>query len=81
MIRSFTLSLLTLMAALACAAPVAPGDGTERGPWPGWEPSPRTQVVLLGTGTPNLDPDRSGPALAVVVDGVWYLVKFPAKPK
>jgi ribonuclease BN (tRNA processing enzyme) len=30
--------------------------------------------VLLGTGTPNLDPDRSGPALAVVVDGVWYLV-------
>jgi len=34
----------------------------------------RTRVVLLGTGTPNADPDRSGPALAVVVDGNAYLV-------
>jgi ribonuclease BN (tRNA processing enzyme) len=36
----------------------------------------RTQLVLLGTGTPNADPDRSGPALAVVVDDVPYLVDF-----
>jgi ribonuclease BN (tRNA processing enzyme) len=36
--------------------------------------STRTQVVLLGTGTPNPDPDRSGPALAVVVHGRAYLV-------
>ncbi len=36
----------------------------------------RTQVVLLGTGTPNAEPDRSGPALAIVVDGVPYLVDF-----
>ena len=34
----------------------------------------RTRVVLLGTGTPNADPDRSGPALAVVVNGQTYLV-------
>jgi ribonuclease BN (tRNA processing enzyme) len=34
----------------------------------------RTRVVLLGTGTPNADPDRSGPAVAVVVDGRAYLV-------
>jgi ribonuclease BN (tRNA processing enzyme) len=33
-----------------------------------------TQVVLLGTGTPNADPDRSGPAVAVVVNGSAYLV-------
>ncbi|MEZ5319867.1 MAG: MBL fold metallo-hydrolase [Vicinamibacterales bacterium] len=33
----------------------------------------RTQVVMLGTGTPIPDPDRSGPAVAVVVDGVAYL--------
>ena len=26
----------------------------------------RTRVVLLGTGTPNADPDRWGPAVAVV---------------
>jgi ribonuclease BN (tRNA processing enzyme) len=30
--------------------------------------------VLLGTGTPNADPDRSGPSVAVVVNGVAYLV-------
>lgn len=36
----------------------------------------RTQVVLLGTGTPNADPARSGPAVAVVVDDVPYLVDF-----
>jgi ribonuclease BN (tRNA processing enzyme) len=30
--------------------------------------------VLLGTGTPNADPDRSGPAVAIVVNGAPYLV-------
>jgi len=33
-----------------------------------------TRLVLLGTGTPNVDPERWGPALAVVVDGQAYLV-------
>lgn len=33
-----------------------------------------TRVVLLGTGTPNADPDRSGPAVAVVVNRTPYLV-------
>jgi ribonuclease BN (tRNA processing enzyme) len=33
-----------------------------------------TRVVLLGTGTPNADPDRSGPAVAVIVNGSVYLV-------
>lgn len=32
------------------------------------------QVVVLGTGTPNPDPDRSGPAVAVLVNGTAYLV-------
>jgi ribonuclease BN (tRNA processing enzyme) len=36
--------------------------------------SGRTQVVLLGTGTPNAEPDRSGPAVAVVVDDTPYLI-------
>jgi len=35
-----------------------------------------TQVVLLGTGTPNADPARSGPSVAIVVDGSPYLVDF-----
>ena len=33
-----------------------------------------TRVVVLGTGTPVPDPERSGPAVAVVVDGTAYLV-------
>ena len=33
-----------------------------------------TQLVLLGTGTPNADPERFGPALAVVVNDVPYVV-------
>lgn len=36
----------------------------------------RTKVVLLGTGTPVPDPDRSGPATAIVVDDSAYLVDF-----
>jgi len=36
----------------------------------------RTKVVLLGTGTPVPDPDRSGPATAIVVDDTAYLVDF-----
>lgn len=38
----------------------------------------RTRVVLLGTGTPNADPERSGPATAVVVGDRAYL--FDAGP-
>lgn len=33
----------------------------------------RTQIVMLGTGTPIPDPDRSGPGVAIVVDSVAYL--------
>jgi ribonuclease BN (tRNA processing enzyme) len=40
------------------------------------EHTPRTRVVLLGTGTPVPDPDRSGPATAIVVDDSVYLVDF-----
>lgn len=35
-----------------------------------------TQLILLGTGTPNACPNASGPASAVVVDGKAYLVDF-----
>lgn len=36
--------------------------------------APQTQLVMLGTGTPNADPDRSGPAVSVVRNGRSYLV-------
>jgi ribonuclease BN (tRNA processing enzyme) len=35
-----------------------------------------TRVVMLGTGTPRPDPERSGPATAIVVDDTPYLVDF-----
>jgi ribonuclease Z len=34
----------------------------------------QTKVIVLGTGTPTADPERSGPAVAVVVNGTAYLV-------
>jgi ribonuclease BN (tRNA processing enzyme) len=36
----------------------------------------KTQVVLLGTGTPNADPERSGPSVAVVVNDTPYIIDF-----
>jgi ribonuclease BN (tRNA processing enzyme) len=36
--------------------------------------APRTQIVMLGTGNPAADPDRSGPAVAIVVNNTPYLV-------
>lgn len=41
-----------------------------------YERSEVTRLVMLGTGTPNADPHRSGPAVAIVVNGTPYLVDF-----
>ncbi len=35
-----------------------------------------TRLVMLGTGTPNPDPARMGPSLAIVSGGQAYLVDF-----
>lgn len=42
----------------------------------GGEKAPTTRVVLLGTGNPEPDPDRSGPATAIIVNGNAYLIDF-----
>src|SRR5580693_580913 len=34
------------------------------------------QVILLGTGTPNAEPDRAGPSVAIVANGTPYIVDF-----
>lgn len=34
--------------------------------------SPRTKIVMLGTGTPIPDPDRMGPSTVIIVDSVPY---------
>lgn len=43
---------------------------------PAIDQSGATRVVMLGTGTPRPDPDRSGPATAIVVKDTPYLVDF-----
>src|SRR5689334_4250027 len=35
-----------------------------------------TRIVMLGTGTPRPDPDRAGPATAVIANGTPYLIDF-----
>ena len=35
-----------------------------------------TRLVLLGTGTPNAEPDRSGPSLAIIIQDKSYIVDF-----
>jgi ribonuclease BN (tRNA processing enzyme) len=42
--------------------------------WLAIGPRAGTRVVMLGTGTPNNDPDRSGPSVAIVVDTDVYIV-------
>lgn len=41
-----------------------------------YSPSKITQVVFLGTGTPNPDPQCSGNAVAIIVNGTPYIVDF-----
>jgi ribonuclease Z len=42
----------------------------------GHEPSEITRIAFLGTGTPNADPRRSGPSVAIIVNGAPYVVDF-----
>jgi ribonuclease BN (tRNA processing enzyme) len=42
------------------------------------ESEQQTQVVMLGTGSPNPDPERSGPSVAIIVKGTPYLFDFGA---
>lgn len=68
--RSLVVAVVVLLVGIYGPAPVLAQVEAASG----FQSAPRTRVVLLGTGTPNADPDRSGPAVAVVVDGRPYLV-------
>ena len=63
MISQLRVSVAVAVGLLACYAD----------PQPAPQP-PKTLVVLLGTGTPVADPERSGPSVAIVVNGKAYLV-------
>src|SRR5436190_2004396 len=60
--RVTTLAFAMAGVTLAAQVPVAPRAAAG------------TQVVLLGTGTPRPDPERAGPATAIVVGDASYLV-------
>jgi ribonuclease BN (tRNA processing enzyme) len=69
----------TSVALLAFVMGVLPVNAPLTGQQPQVPPAASgTQVVLLGTGTPPADPDRSGPAAAIVVNGTPYLVDMGA---
>ncbi len=53
---------------VSVVAPLREGRPTRRS-----AQTSRTTIVMLGSGTPIPDPDRSGPAVAIVVDSVAYL--------
>src|SRR2546425_5887589 len=61
-------ALLGVLAALASVTVPALAQPPE------YVPSSITRVVLLGTGTPGPDPERSGPCVAIVVNDTPYLV-------
>ncbi len=65
------LSHLTLCMLLICPGV---GQAAEASISPAETPS--TQVVLLGTGTPNADPEHSGCSVAVIVNDTPYIVDF-----
>src|SRR6478672_495349 len=64
---------IMLLPALLLALTVIPQQLVSQ---PAKEHATRTMVVLLGTGTPVPDPDRSGPATAIVIGDSAYLVDF-----
>lgn len=65
--------LLFIVASTLLGWPVADGQEARKQEQ---QSRPQTRVILLGTGTPIPDPDRSGPATAVVVGNNAYLVDF-----
>ena len=59
---TFNVARLAFFAVIVLAVPATGSAQTSR-----------TQIVMLGTGTPIPDPDRSGPGVAIVVDSTVYL--------
>ena len=58
---------MLLLLSVTLVAPTSPAGSPLAG-------ADTTRVVMLGTGTPNPDPERSGPAVAIVAGGTAYLV-------
>lgn len=69
-----SVAMIGILFGVACTAP-----GAEIGPTVSAGQASdvaNTRIVLLGTGTPGAEPDRSGPAAAIIVGGATYIVDF-----
>ncbi len=75
MLRPLLVGFILLSSAI-CFTPAYPVISSEVAAREQADTKLKTQVVLLGTGTPNPDPDRSGPSVAIVVGDTPYLVDF-----
>ena len=72
--RGLTVFRTSISYALLSAAFAAPASSLAAQEYAKPPSTPQTKVVILGTGTPQADPDASGPAVAIVVNGSAYLV-------
>jgi ribonuclease BN (tRNA processing enzyme) len=72
-VGSWALAAALGLQAVSCLAETRPTDAQRP-----QARATKTRVVLLGTGTPPADPDRSGPSSAIVVNDTAYLVDFGA---
>jgi ribonuclease BN (tRNA processing enzyme) len=71
---SLPLTVMTVAVCLLIAACASTAGNTAQSPAVPGPSESSTFVVMLGTGTPNPDPERSGPAVAVIAAGQPYLV-------
>lgn len=71
-VRSLVRPRLTAAASILCLLALVPGLGGAVAK--DYSTSEITKVVMLGSGMPLPDPRRSGPAVAIVVNGAPYIV-------
>ena len=76
--KSLSVSCLFLLASLSLFACSPSPQSQSTAPSPTPQAAKQSQIVLLGTGTPNADPDAFGPATAIVVNGAAYIIDFGA---
>lgn len=72
--KRITILYLFIIVSLSCSKQNPSKEHENSDPTQQVSSHQKTQIVLLGTGTPNADPDRSGPAVAIVVNDTPYII-------
>jgi ribonuclease BN (tRNA processing enzyme) len=73
---AFARSILITICISSIIHPVTVSGQGEEDRRPSREVDGTSRIVLLGTGTPITDPERSGPSVAIIVNDTPYLVDF-----